>query len=816
MGTMIGSLLCRLGLDYSEFRSGLSVSEKELKKTVKAIERTGRDMVNLGQSLSVAVTAPILAMAATSMKAAMGSREAFAQVEAALASMGNASGRSAEQLKAAAGELQRMSTFDDDDILQKVTANLLTFGNVSGEVFDRAQQAALDMSARLGQDLQSSAIQLGKALNDPVKGLTALGRVGVQFSEGQKAAIKAMVAANDIYGAQSTILGELEKQFRGAAKAQRDAAPGADFAERWRTFQEEIGERLMPVLERVERALVSVMERFLALSPEMQTTILVIGGVVAAIGPLLIGLGLAVQSMAPFIAALKMIGGAGGVGLAATSGLIGLTQAIGAKVLAIHPLVAILGVAAVAFAAMGTAAANTRGVVDGFSISVSEADRFVAGLSRKAEDGETAQDVFGGALEQARISMQKAADDAQALIRQLYGVEAAAYLAARALAQQRISEAWGKLSDLGNERERLAGPGLMWGPSGLNKSRSRVIIERRYNDARRQLDEGNRALGALDQDFARRLADHDKAMAAPLVKTGEAAESVGKKMRDGAGSAKKAAREIEDAYTKLADRMEALSDRLYPEKRESRERAEAIADIDAWRGAKKITDDEHQDMMMRLATYGRERSYTIESLFGDAFEPILATASVERVQDHLARVAGMTKDASDKVGVANVRIAKSFKDMADETLSSLERMVNAIKGGGFMGILQSVIGFGMQLGSIGLFGKTVAGRINAPVSLAKASAPAVKAYAKGTNWHPGGMALVGERGPELLNLPRGSAVVPNHELHGMSGTRVQVIPSPYFDVVVNGQIQRAAPAIAGAGAMAAQRQASYRQSRRLG
>ena len=68
------------------------------------------------------------------------------------------------------------------------------------------------------------------------------------------------------------------------------------------------------------------------------------------------------------------------------------------------------------------------------------------------------------------------------------------------------------------------------------------------------------------------------------------------------------------------------------------------------------------------------------------------------------------------------------------------------------------------------------------------------------------MAMVGERGPELVNLPRGSQVFPNGS---GPATRVEVIPSPYFSVVVDGRIASAAPAIADAGGrLGAQRMAS--------
>ena len=81
-----------------------------------------------------------------------------------------------------------------------------------------------------------------------------------------------------------------------------------------------------------------------------------------------------------------------------------------------------------------------------------------------------------------------------------------------------------------------------------------------------------------------------------------------------------------------------------------------------------------------------------------------------------------------------------------------EQLNAYLKGGGFLDILGAVVGLGLQLGSIGAFGKKIAGRINS----AK-----IPGYAGGTNFHPGGLALVGERGPELVDMPRGSRVYPN-------------------------------------------------------
>lgn len=54
------------------------------------------------------------------------------------------------------------------------------------------------------------------------------------------------------------------------------------------------------------------------------------------------------------------------------------------------------------------------------------------------------------------------------------------------------------------------------------------------------------------------------------------------------------------------------------------------------------------------------------------------------------------------------------------------------------------------------------------------------AYASGTDFHPGGMALVGERGPEIVNLPRGSQVIPNHEMGQVGNSSVTINISGTF------------------------------------
>jgi hypothetical protein len=151
---------------------------------------------------------------------------AMAQLNATLKSTGGASGKFAEELAKTAASLQQVTTYGDESIIE-MQSLLLTFKNIKGDNFDRTTKSVLNMATAMKTDLKSAAIQLGKALNDPDKQLTALSRSGVTFTDGQKEQIKAMVEAGDVASAQTLILKELESQFGGSAEAAASTMGGA-------------------------------------------------------------------------------------------------------------------------------------------------------------------------------------------------------------------------------------------------------------------------------------------------------------------------------------------------------------------------------------------------------------------------------------------------------------------------------------------------------------------------------------------------------------------------------------------------------------
>lgn len=154
------------------------------------------------------------------------SEKVQAQLAAALVSTAGASGQTIESLNRHSAALQRLTTYDDEAI-GGAQALLLTFTRISGETFPKATEAVLDLATRMGGDLKGAALQVGKALNDPVQGMTALTRSGIQFTDAQKAMVKQLVETGDHLGAQKIILEELETQFGGSAQAARGTLGGA-------------------------------------------------------------------------------------------------------------------------------------------------------------------------------------------------------------------------------------------------------------------------------------------------------------------------------------------------------------------------------------------------------------------------------------------------------------------------------------------------------------------------------------------------------------------------------------------------------------
>jgi hypothetical protein len=124
--------------------------------------------------------------------------------------------------------------------LQTLTATVDT----AGGAFDRATVAALDMAAAGFGSAESNAVQLGKALEDPIKGINALTRSGITFTDAEKEKIKTMVESGNVLDAQTMILEAIEKQVGGTAEA--TATGSQKMALALGNVSEAIGAALLP------------------------------------------------------------------------------------------------------------------------------------------------------------------------------------------------------------------------------------------------------------------------------------------------------------------------------------------------------------------------------------------------------------------------------------------------------------------------------------------------------------------------------------------------------------------------------------------
>ena len=298
-GVSVGFLNFKVGVNTDAFSKGLKKIERRAARLSKSMKKTGR-------ALTTNLTLPLVAFGAAGLKAFDEQQKAIAQVEAGLKSTANVAGFTSKELQKMASDLQKTSLFGDEDILKNATAQLLTFTNITGEQFAKTQELALDLATRLDGDLKSSSIMLGKALNDPVANLSALSRAGIQFSVDQKEVINSLVETGNLAEAQTIILEELEKQYGGSAEAARDAGlgPVQALGNTFSDLSEQIGARLLPVVQSFAEFLVNLMEKFDKLDEGTKDTIVTLGLVLAIIGPVIL---IVAQLVSAFIAITRAI-----------------------------------------------------------------------------------------------------------------------------------------------------------------------------------------------------------------------------------------------------------------------------------------------------------------------------------------------------------------------------------------------------------------------------------------------------------------------------------------------------------------------------
>ena len=316
---------------------------------------------SMGPLLQAGLGLSVLAVGKAFLMAGIEAEQMEAQTVAGLESTAGASNMTLASIEALAVGIMSYSGISDEAV-QSGENMLLTFTNITNQVgegndiFNQATVALADMATRMSggvtpsaEAMSSAAIKLGKSLNDPIAGMSALSRVGVQFTAAQKASITAMVQAGDVMGAQKVILAELTTEFGGSA-----AAMGGTFVGAWNIMKETV----MNVVETVVRAIFSLVTPIIsALIPAFQMIGVVVGAVASVIaaafgliaplmpalvvGALALGAGILVAALAfgVFDAAIGTAVAATAAFLAAWAPIVAVVTLFGAVIIGVFKLV---------------------------------------------------------------------------------------------------------------------------------------------------------------------------------------------------------------------------------------------------------------------------------------------------------------------------------------------------------------------------------------------------------------------------------------------------------------------------------------------
>jgi hypothetical protein len=229
------------------------------------------------------------------IKAAKGSEEARI-ADQKLASVLDTMGfEDATQRVSAYAESLEKTVAIDADIIKATQTKLATFSNLTktvdeaGGAFDRATLAAIDMAAAGFGSADSNAVQLGKALQDPIKGIAALAKSGVTFTEQEKDKIEALVESGNLLEAQNIILKAVEGQVGGTAAASASSFDKMKFA--LAGVSDTFGDMLLPVIDKLAPKLA----QFSAWAQKNKTLLAAVAGVIAGLATAIIGVNVAMK-----------------------------------------------------------------------------------------------------------------------------------------------------------------------------------------------------------------------------------------------------------------------------------------------------------------------------------------------------------------------------------------------------------------------------------------------------------------------------------------------------------------------------------------
>jgi len=222
--TLTVDLLAKTGSFQTDMGKAARDADKAMKQIEARVNRMASSVMGSFGGLAVGLSAG--AVFATFIRNTIDAQKEQAQLEAVLRSTGEAAGFNSLQLNKMADMLAKATTHSAGEITNAQT-RLLSYSSIVGEQFPRALQMAIDQSVRLGENIEQSAETIGKALEKPSEGVTALTKQGFKFEESQKRVMKRLEETGRLAESQKIVLDVMAESYDGAAQAARDTFGGA-------------------------------------------------------------------------------------------------------------------------------------------------------------------------------------------------------------------------------------------------------------------------------------------------------------------------------------------------------------------------------------------------------------------------------------------------------------------------------------------------------------------------------------------------------------------------------------------------------------
>lgn len=255
-------------------------NDKGVKEATAAFGGIGKTLGKLGGIIAAAFSVrAITNFARESISAAEGvavANQRLDQIAKSMGIFGEQTSIVTDRLKAYA-ESNELLLATDAEVIKATQAKLLTFkelaqtADVTGGAFDRATAAAVDLAAAGFGTAEGNAVQLGKALNNPIKGITALTRSGITFTDAEKAKIKTLTESGQILEAQNLILSAIETQVGGTAAATATASEKMKIS--FDNIREAFGAGLMPAFQGFADAMFPVFQKISPIIEKLGATI---------------------------------------------------------------------------------------------------------------------------------------------------------------------------------------------------------------------------------------------------------------------------------------------------------------------------------------------------------------------------------------------------------------------------------------------------------------------------------------------------------------------------------------------------------------